>query len=198
MGTSPAIKIAIFMFLNTGGQNWPSNEILSGLKQTFRITFKSWFVFTNSPYRARQRNSISMYSFYIRTFLSHWYVLLQYLNLMYTVPIIWWCIFSLLYTVNHESHTSPMPLVLGSFYYTSQTEPCLHGPFLFFKTCSSISDLATKGGEVQMWNIHTQKRGERERVSKERSIAQVRTATAWSASHFRGPRPILGKVIWDF
>jgi len=28
MGTSPVIKIAIFMFLNTGGQNWPSNEIV--------------------------------------------------------------------------------------------------------------------------------------------------------------------------
>jgi len=149
-----------------------------------------------------------MYSFYLRTFLSRSYVLLQYHILMYTELLIWWCIFSLLYKDNHECYPSLMYLVLGSFYYTSQTESCLHGSFLFFFTCSCISNVATKGGEVQMWNKCRSKKKE----SKESSTTQARTmstshihyrrtlgtATAWLACHLRGPRPILGQAMWDF
>ena len=207
MGTSPEISMAIFMFLKTGGQNWTGDEILS-----FWITFKSWFVSTYSPYRAKQRNCISIYSFYLHTCLSCSCVFSQYHNLMYTMCIIWWCIFSLLYKDNHESHTSPMPLVFGLLYYTSQTEPvymdhscfCKHAPVSQMyqqraEKCKCGKNTKTNKQWVKKeaqrsqepcllatghcaWLLHKQPVTSRTMSTSHRTL---HTATAWPACHLK-------------
>jgi hypothetical protein len=60
--------------------------------------------------------------------------------------------------LKYQLSTPPIPLVLGSFYYTSLTEPCLHGPFLFFKHAPALQMYKQRAEKCKCEKMPRQKR----------------------------------------